>query len=290
MEFDPALHEDTLALNGKAVSGNGLARVRSFLDDVRRLAAAQNGSSDAIKAQPTLYAQVTSENNFPTGAGIASSAAAFAALSLAASRALGLSLTECELSRLARRGSGSACRSIPTGYVEWQMGTTDDDSYAYSLALPDHWDLVDCIAIVSPGLKPVGSSEGHTRAGTSPLQAARLADTPRRLEACRRALLDRNFDALADVIEQDSNLMHAVMLTSSPSLMYWNAATITVMQAITRWRNGGLPAAFTVDAGPNVHVLCPASAATELAGRIGHLPGVRRVLTAHPGGSAYLET
>lgn len=283
--FDWGLPEDRLKLNGRPISGAGLERVKAFLDDVRRLVINQIPD----RSRFVLHARVTSENNFPTGAGIASSAAAFAALSLAASRAIGLTLNEAELSRLARRGSGSACRSIPAGFVEWQAGSCDDASSATSIAPPDHWDLVDCIAIVSPGHKPVGSSEGHALAGTSPLQAARLADTPRRLAACRRALLDRDFASLAEVIELDSHMMHAVMITSSPSLLYWAPATITVMQTVPQWRRDGLPAAFTVDAGPNVHVICPVEAADEVAARLAELPGVRRVLTAHPGGGAYLE-
>ncbi len=153
------------------------------------------------------------------GAGIASSASAFAALALAASAAAGLKLSEKDLSRLARRGSGSACRSIPGGFVEWQAGQDDDTSYAVSIAPPEHWALVDCIAIVSQEHKPTGSAEGQALAHTSLLQAARLADAPRRLEICRRAILDRDFAAFAEVVELDSNLMHAVMMTSSSPLV-----------------------------------------------------------------------
>ena len=169
---------------------------------------------------------VVSQNNFPTGAGIASSAAAFAALSLASSRALGLELAEKDLSRLARLGSGSACRSVPAGFVEWNAGTGDGNSYAFSVAPPQHWDLVDCITVVASGHKSVGSTEGHALAGSSPLQAARVADAPRRLDLARRALLERDFPALAEIVEQDSSMMHAVMMTSSPPLYYWEPAFI----------------------------------------------------------------
>lgn len=119
----------------------------------------------------SLRAEVHSENNFPAGAGIASSASAFAALALAASAAAGLELSERDLSRLARRGSGSACRSIPGGFVEWQAGTGDEDSFAFSIAPPEHWPLADCIAIVDHEHKATGSTEGHALAATSPLQA-----------------------------------------------------------------------------------------------------------------------
>jgi diphosphomevalonate decarboxylase len=222
------------------------------------------------------------------GAGIASSASAFAALALAASAAAGLLLSERELSRLARTGSGSACRSVPGGFVEWQAGTTDEDSYAHSLAASQHWALVDCIVVVSQAHKDVGSTQGHALASSSPLQAARVADAPRRLDICRRAILERDFTAFAAVVELDSNLMHAVMQTSTPPLLYWQPETVAVMQAVRVWRAAGLPACCTIDAGPNVHVLCPAGAAADVQRQLSALTGVRAVLTATPGGPARL--
>ena len=148
-----------------------------------------------------MFARVESENNFPTGTGIASSASAFASLTLAACQAAGLDLDERELSRLARRGSGSASRSVPSSFVEWLPGEDDQTSYAYSIAPPHHWDLADCIAIVSQEHKPVGSQEGHTLAETSPLNAGRIDTAPVRIDICREAILKRDFDALAEVMD-----------------------------------------------------------------------------------------
>jgi diphosphomevalonate decarboxylase len=255
-------------------SAAALRRVSAFLDHVRGLAGKE------------AYARVVSQNNFPMGTGIASSAAAFAALALAASRAIGLDLNEAQLSRLARLGSGSACRSVPGGFVEWRMGESEVDSYAVSIAPPEHWDLVDCVAILETGPKPVGSTEGHSLAGSSPLQKARTADTARRLEICRAAILQRDFGALAEIIEQDSNLMHAVMMTSQPALFYWEPASLALIKAVKGWRAGGIPAAYTLDAGPNVHVICEGSAAGEVQRRLQDFPGVRQVLAARPGGPA----
>jgi diphosphomevalonate decarboxylase len=235
------------------------------------------------------YAQVTSENNFPTGAGIASSASAFAALALAGATAAGLSLDEQQLSRLARTGSGSACRSVPGGFVEWQAGVSDEDSYAFSIAAPEHWALADCIALISQEHKDVSSREGHVLADTSPLQQARLADTPRRLSLCRQALLERDFALLADVVEMDCLMMHAVMQTSNPPLLYWQPATLAVMQAVVAWRRLGLPVFFTIDAGPNVHVFCPAEQVLQVEALLRQVQGVQEVLTALPGGPARLE-
>jgi len=276
VSFQPSLALDELVINGREVTGKGLERVIVILNEVRALAGLK------------LKAEVISENNFPTGAGIASSAAAFAALALAASKAAGAERSERELSILARHGSGSACRSIPGGFVEWHPGETDADSFAESIAAPGHWDLVDCIAIVSAGHKATGSTEGHALAGTSPLQAARLADAPRRLALCRNAILARDFEAMANIVESDSNIMHAVMMTSSPALFYWEPATLAVMNAVSAWRQGGLPAFYTIDAGPNVHVLCPRENAGEVTKRLRAISGVSNVLTAGVGGPARL--
>src|SRR4030095_2644426 len=137
VSFQHSLPFDELVINGHEVRGAGSDRVSYILDIIRGMANIHD------------RAEVMTENNFPSGAGIASSASAFAALALAGSRAAGLNLSEAELSRLARRGSGSASRSIPGGFVEWQVGTTDEDSFAFSIASADHWKLVDCSAIVS---------------------------------------------------------------------------------------------------------------------------------------------
>jgi diphosphomevalonate decarboxylase len=274
VSFQHSLPYDELIVNGRELAGPALERVSCVLDLIRE------------PARIDQQAEVVSENNFPSGVGIASSASAFAALALAGSRAAGLSLSERDLSRLARRGSGSACRSIPGGFVEWFAGTSDEESYAVSIAPAGHWPLVDCVAIVSESHKKTGSTEGHAIAGTSPLQPARVADAPRRLDLCRQAVLDRDFDALAAVVELDSDMMHAVMMTSSPALNYWTPGTLEIMQSVRAWRRDGLSACYTVDAGPNVHVLCPEKDAEEVRARLGKIPAVRNALVARAGGPA----
>jgi diphosphomevalonate decarboxylase len=273
VSFNSSQH-DLLIINDHPVIGKGLERVSSILDLVRGMAKIND------------RAEITSTNNFPAGAGIASSAAAFAALALASSQAAGLTLSEAQCSRLARRGSGSASRSIPSGIVEWKMGSGDEDSVAVSIAPPEHWNLADCIAIVNASHKKVGSTEGHAIAGTSPLQNARVADTPRRLDICRKAILNKDFEAFADIIEHDSDMMHAVMMTSNPPLMYWQAATLGIFHAVREWRANGLPAAYTVDAGANVHVICLGEYVKETEKRLRELHGVSDVLVAGVGGAA----
>ncbi len=276
VQFNGELEQDSFELNGEDQLGAGLQRVSAFLDQVRKLAGSKH------------FASVSSSNNFPTGAGIASSASAFAALALAASKAVGLALSQQDLSRLARLGSGSACRSIPDGFVEWLPGDDDASSYAVSIAPRDHWDLVDAVAVISQEHKPVGSSTGHKLAHTSPLNAQRVLDAPERLKNCREALLGRDFAGFADVVELDSNYMHAVMRTSNPPLVYWEPATEVLLWQVCQWRKQGRAVCATVDAGPNVHVLALKSELEWLQKALLELPGVKNVLVGKPADGARL--
>jgi diphosphomevalonate decarboxylase len=274
--FDPSLKTHEFVLDGKVITGQPGERAANFLEHVCQMAGISR------------FARVQSENNFPTGSGMASSASAFAALSLAASSAAGLELDERALSRLARLGSGSACRSVPAGFVEWQVGENDHNSYAFSIAPQDHWDVVDCIAVVSQEHKETGSSEGHLLASTSLLQAVRVGDATRRLDICRDAIMKRDFQAFAEIVELDSNLMHAVMMTSQPRLLYWQPATLAVIQAVVEWRKSGIPVCYTIDAGPNVHVITPGEFSTKVVAELHQIPGVTKVLSARPGGAVHL--
>jgi diphosphomevalonate decarboxylase len=121
-------------------------------------------------------------------------------------------------------------------------------------------------------------------ADTSPLQAARVADAPRRLDLCRRAIMERDFDALASIVELDSDMMHAVMMTSNPGLFYWKPESIQIMEFVREWRKDGVQALYTVDAGPNIHVICPREYIGETEKNLRELPGVQEVLVAGVGG------
>ena len=161
-------------------------------------------------------------------------------------------------------------------------------SFAFSIADAHHWDLHDLIAVVSQEHKATGSTGGHAIAHTSPLQNARIAHASERIEICRRALLDRDFEKFADIVQLDSNMMHAVMMSSSPPLLYWQPSTLAVVQQVRAWRKQGIAACTTIDAGPNVHVLCLAEASDEVSMRLDEIPGIARVLKATPGGPAKL--
>lgn len=274
--FDQTLPRDVVVLDGREQTGGAKDRVVAMLDRVR------------ARAGIAARARVESRNDFPSGAGLASSASGFAALAVASAAAAGLKLDEAALSRLARAGSGSACRSVPAGYVEWQAGVDDASSYAYSIAPPEHWDLRDLVAIVDAAHKSVGSTQGHALADTSPLQAAHVATIPGRLDAVRAAVLARDFSRLAPVVEDDALAMHAVMMTSAPPLIYWQPATVAIIHAVRAWRAEGLPVCFTIDAGANVHCLCEAAAADEVRRRLTAVAGVQHVLSASPGGATRL--
>jgi diphosphomevalonate decarboxylase len=272
VQWDDKLSTDQLILNGTPVEGAALDRVSIHLNYIRN------------RVEVKTRARVESKNNFPMGAGIASSASSFAALTVAAVAAAGATLSERELTTIARLGSGSASRSIPTGFVEWHTGLSHDDSYASSFAAPDYWDLVDVIAIVNSQHKPVGSSAGHQSANTSDLQSGRVNGAVDRFATCKHAILSRNFGVFAEVVERDSNLMHAVMMTSVPPLFYWQPATLEVMNCIRQWRAEGLSVCYTLDAGPNIHCICLRNSEQVVSERLKTLSGVEDIRIASVGG------
>ncbi|PJF35523.1 MAG: diphosphomevalonate decarboxylase [Candidatus Thermofonsia Clade 1 bacterium] len=278
VRFSADLSADRAQVDGHALQGASLARVTAHLDYARRLAGC------------TLRAEVISQNNFPAGAGIASSASAFAALSLAAATALGLRLSEAELSAYARLGSGSAARSVPNGFVVWHMGEDHASSYAESIAPAEHWPLNDLVAIISTAHKAVGSSEGHRLAESSPFQPVRVATAPTRLAECVQAVLSRDFERLARLVELDSDMMHAVMQTSTPPLLYWLPPTVAVMQRVRQLRAEGVGVCYSIDAGANVHCLCLPSAVERVRAELSAIDGVQAIREARAGGAAWLES
>lgn len=251
--FDRALVADIVVINGEPADDVAQQRVTAHLDRVRTL------------ANLTERATVVSDNTFPTSAGVASSSSAFAALTRAAVAAAGLELSLRELSILARKGSGSAARSIPDGFVEWLPGHDDESSYAFSLAPCDYWD-VHVITVAWPlGPKAVPSLAGHDAVSTSPFYEARLALLPRTLDRVREAIAQRDLGALGMVVEREAMSLHAVAMTSQPAARPWMSGvtyfapeTIRMIQAIQEWRERGLEVYFTLDAGPSVHLLCAA--------------------------------
>ncbi len=276
VEFDANLNKDHVIVGGTEANEATRKRVIAHLDRVRALAKIE------------FKARMQSQNSFPTGVGIASSASAFAALSVAATRAAGLELSERELSILARQGSGSAARSIPAGFVEWYSGTQSADSYAVSIAPPEYWDLRDVIAIVSVEEKKVGSTDGHAAAPTSHFLAERINALASRFQRIRRALLARDLAMLGPALEEDAVELHMMAMTSVPPIFYWTPGMVRVIQAAHHWRAEGLAVYFTLDAGPNVHLICEAKDADQIASLVKEIEEVQRVIVNAPGGAAHL--
>ena len=267
---------DSLSINGVLAPPDASERISSHLSALRQRMGFEG------------FAQVDSKTNIPLGAGIASSAAAFAALTVAATSAAGFECDEATLSALSRLGSGSAARSIPTGFVSLPVAEDHAACHAHCIAPPNHWSLADVIALIETAPKAVSSLEGHRSAQTSPLQSARIKSALERYRQCERAILTRDFDSLADVVELDSNAMHAIMMTSQPPLLYWHPASIAVMNAVTDWRANGVPVCYTLDAGPNVHCICPKEVAHRIRDGLQNIPGVVEIRTAFVGSGAHL--
>lgn len=271
VEWVEGLAQDEITLDGVLLDEAAAERIVRHLDLIRG------------RAGTSLRARVVSQNNFPMASGIASSASGFAALTVAGCAALGLELSPTELSALARRGSGSASRSIFGGFVEWEMGTGDGDSVARELFPAEHWALRDVVAIVNSGAKAVSSAEGHTLAASSPLNGARIASLDHALAETRAAIATRDLPRLGAVIEQDALAMHAVMMTGAPSLLYWQPGTLEVLHAVRRWREKGVQVYFTIDAGPNVHLICETQDEQEVIERVSTLASVQAFLSSEPG-------
>ena len=239
----PGGNSDEIIINGKKEEKES-NRIIKHLDRIRKI------------AKLNLKARVVTENNFPIGTGLSSSASGFAALTVATAKAAGLNLSEKELSILARQGSGSACRSIPDGFVEWLDGDTNDTSYGISLHKPDYWDIADVVAVVSTTKKDVSTTEGQKLANSSLFFPVRLERINEKIEKIKRYMKEKNFSEFGKLVEAEALELHAIMLTSEPSLIYWLPGTLKVMHAVKGWRQEGLEVYFTVNTGQDIHLIC----------------------------------
>lgn len=278
VEFSDEYTKDLVSFDGESVSSHEAQRIVDHITVLRTLAGSKKS------------ARIVTKNSFPKGTGVASSASGFAALTVAASGALGLTFRERELTILARRGSGSACRSIPDGFVVWEKGASDDTSYARSIAPSTFWNLRDVLCIVDTSMKKVSTSEGHQQVSSSPLWEKRQQGIDRTLSCMLDAFHARDFVRFGQLVEDECLSMHAVMQTQIPPLHYWNDVTIELMKSISKWREDGLPVYYTIDAGPNVHVLCEAKHEQQVVSLVGAIGGVSRVIVNAPAEGARTVT
>ena len=279
VRFDAALDADDIALNG-ARDPTQSRKIGTFLDLFR------------ARAQVATRAHVESTNDFPTSAGLASSASGFAALAVAAGGALGLGLDARELSVLARRGSGSAARSIFGGFVEMSPGQRVDGEDAFAAPLLDAhaWPLDVVVAITSREAKAIDSRAGmQASQHTSPYYRDWIEMVPGDLETARAAVRDRDFDKLWHVSEASCLAMHAVMLATRPALIYWNAATLECIHCIRGLQAAGFGVFFTIDAGPQLKAVCLPGATAHVAAALRGVGGVKDVLVSGLGAGARIE-
>jgi diphosphomevalonate decarboxylase len=273
--FDSTLSRDEFVLSGRKAPGMA-ERVSRCLDLVRE------------RADSEMHARVESRNDFPTAAGLASSASGFAALVVAADAALEAGIETIELADLARRASGSAARSLFGGFVELRLtpGGILPTETAQILD-PSAWPLRVAVAVTDTGPKETGSTEGMVRSErTSPFYSVWVESSKSDLATARSAVSDRDFRGLAEVSESSCLKMHAVMLSARPGLVYWNGATVECMRRIRELRAHGVPVFFTIDAGPQVKAVCEPEAIDQVTHELVAIEGVREVLVSGLGEGA----
>ncbi len=267
VEFRDELTKDEVELVGAGFDEGEALKVSQHLDRVREM------------AKVNLKAKVVSKNSFPKAAGMASSASGFAALSAASASALGLNLSNKELSILARQGSGSASRSIPGGVSVWHAGVSSETSFAEPISYPKDWDLhVLLVMAEDTSVKKVGSTEGMALATTSPYFKSAVAEAEQNIARLTKAMEEGNWLAFGKVIEDECFRLHMLCMTTTPNILYWRGVTVEVFQKLLSIRNQGIEAFFTVDAGPHVHVVCKGKDVIALKDELSKIPGIKTII------------
>jgi diphosphomevalonate decarboxylase len=272
VEFSPEFAEDSLTIDGKQ-QGNESARAFKHIDRIRTM------------YEVTDRVKIVSHNTFPRSTGLSSSSSGFAALTMAAIGALGEELSEREFSILARLGSGSACRSIPDGFVEWKDGNTSDVSYGESIFPPEHWDLCDVVAVITDQPKKIASSDTHVAVRKSDLYAPRVANMPARIEACKEYLRDRNLTLLGPLIEQESLDLHE--LYESVGIVQRSPEARQLCDMTVQWRTE-FPVYFSLNTGQNVHLICEGKDVEAVRAKLKTIRMVRDVIVNKPAKGARL--
>ena len=265
VRFDGSLERDALTLNGRG-NTRDLDRVKDCLDPLRERAGI--GSAAAVE----------SSNDFPTGAGLASSASGMAALAVAAASALGLAGDAAAVRQAAMAGSGSAPRSLHGGIVNLSMDAGGSWSCEPLLA-PAEWPLGVVVAVTQAERKQTGSRAGmELTRRTSPFYGAWLKSQAADLDDALRAVKARDFERLADLSEGNCLKMHASALGANPPVLYFNGATLECIHRVKALAREGLPVFFTVDAGPQVKAVCLPEALDPVREALAAVGGVQRVL------------
>ena len=271
--FSDTFTDDLFYLDHELQTEAATKKISCFLDLVR------------IQANTNKRAKVISHNFVPTAAGLASSASGLAALAGACNEALGLNLDEQALSRLARRGSGSACRSIFGGFVEWEKGHDDQTSYAQQI--PSNGfeeELAMVFVLINDQQKDVSSRDGMRRTvETSHFYQGWLDSVETDLMELKQAIAEKSFQTVGEVMERNGLKMHGTTLAANPPFTYWSPDSLKAMQAVRELRASGIPCYFTMDAGPNVKVLVEKKNQTAVQAKFIELFSRQQVILAHAG-------
>jgi len=232
--------QDSAVVDGRPLGGHELGRVMAVVEEVRRRAGTRNPF------------RMESVNDFPSNVGLGASASGFAALAVAASAAAGLDLPPQDLSTIARRGAGSATRSVTGGFSRWRRGGSDADSFAELLAGPEL--RMGMIVALVPAYKQ--TEDAHREVLTSPFFQARLAEVPRLLLEAELAIREGSVPRIAEVAERDTLLLHGTTMTGRSEMILWRPETVAVMHRVRRLRAEGVAAFFSIDTGATVYVNC----------------------------------
>lgn len=260
--------KDTAKVDGKALAGRELQRVVDVVDEVRR----RSGIGKKFK--------MVSKNNFLSNVGLGASASGFAALALAACEAAGLELSLERVSAIARRGAGSATRSVTGGFSRWRAGFDDEESYAYQIASED-FQMGIVVALI-PAYK--STEDAHKAVLSSPFFHSRLAFVHGALAEMENAIRKRDIQRIGVLAERDSLILHGITMTSVDEMMLWRPETVSVILEARKMRADGLPAYFSIDTGATVYVNTEPKHVKEVEERIQKL-GIK-TLRCGVGGSA----
>ncbi len=275
VEFRKNLRADEITIDG-VIDKKNSARVSEHLDRLRNIA--------GVKTK----AIVVSKNNFPRSTGLSSSASGFAALTLAGASSLGLELCQKDLSIIARLGSGSSCRSIPDGFVEWHKGKSHSTSYSESIYPKDYWGIVDIVVIFEEKEKDFPTTESLRNAGTSIFFDKRIRMLGKKTADLKEAIRTKNFRKFGSIVEDEALEMHAVILTQKPSRIYLKPSTISVMNKVRLLRCKGLDVYFTINTGHNIHLICEENKAESVYNIFKNCENVKGIILNRPSVGARL--
>ncbi|MBX8631065.1 MAG: diphosphomevalonate decarboxylase [Thermoplasmata archaeon] len=264
----------SVEIDGKRVSGRPLERVMAVMDRIREMASIEDNF------------RIVSESDFESGIGLGASASGFAALATAACSAARLEIDRRQLSAIARLGAGSATRSVAGGFARWEAGSSDSDSYAYSLAAPEELQMGIVVAIVR---KTKRTEDAHREVLSSPLYQGRLAYLHTALAEMTWAIRSHNVSEIGRIAERDTLVLHAITMTGNNGMILWKPETLKIIEITREMRKEGLNSFFSIDTGATVYINCPVDEIREVEERI-RSAGIETVRCSVGGPSRLVDT